>query len=195
MRDTILYSNDINLISYWKKCFSNAQVLDTIEEIYMMKEALLIIDYNSLDSDIVTFFKDLKKSEHRVFILDRMPHLSIAKMLISQGAYGYGNALMKFNALQYAVDVINDGFIWLHPELTSALILQIPQTQEDLLDEKLQLLTQREKEVALLLKDGMTYKSIAEELNITPRTVKAHANKIYTKLQLKDRLALALYLR
>lgn len=195
MRDLTLYSNDINLLSYWQKCFPNARILDSIDEIYKMEEVILIIDYNSLALDVMTFLKDLKGDGHYVFVLDRMPDLCIAKMLISYGAYGYGNALMKLNALEYAIEVISDGFVWLHPEFTSALILEIPQTQEDVLDEKLQLLTQREKEVALLLKEGMTYKNIAQHLAITPRTVKAHANNIYTKLKLKDRLALALYLR
>jgi DNA-binding NarL/FixJ family response regulator len=62
-------------------------------------------------------------------------------------------------------------------------------------DAKLSELTSREKEVALLLKEGKTYKNIAQKLDITPRTVKAHAGHIYTKLNVKDRLALALLLK
>jgi DNA-binding NarL/FixJ family response regulator len=60
---------------------------------------------------------------------------------------------------------------------------------------KLDVLSEREKEVALLLKDGSTYKDIASQLNITPRTIKAHASHIYKKLAVKDRLSLALLLK
>ncbi|WP_202970465.1 LuxR C-terminal-related transcriptional regulator [Sulfurospirillum diekertiae] len=42
---------------------------------------------------------------------------------------------------------------------------------------------------------GDSHKEIAEKLNITVRTVKAHATAIYSQLNIKDRLALALLVR
>jgi len=55
-------------------------------------------------------------------------------------------------------------------------------------------LTQREVEVATLLKQGLSNKLIARELNITERTVKAHIAAIFQKKGVKDRLHLALLL-
>ena len=51
------------------------------------------------------------------------------------------------------------------------------------------------QKLSLLLKDGSTYKEVSSKLDITSRTVKAHAQSIYTKLYVKNRLALALLLR
>jgi len=107
---------------------------------------------------------------------------------------GYGNAMMRDHFIVSAINTINDGMVWLYPEFTSALILELPAKESDN-EIELQKLTSRERDVALLLKDGDSYKIVAQKLDITPRTVKAHAGQIYTKLDLKDRLGLALLLR
>lgn len=49
------------------------------------------------------------------------------------------------------------------------------------------LLSKREKEILLNLEKGLTYKEIAELLNISPHTVHTHIKNIYEKLQAKDR--------
>lgn len=48
-------------------------------------------------------------------------------------------------------------------------------------------LTNRELEVLERLKKGMTYKEIAEELNISDQTVRTHIRNIYRKLQINRR--------
>jgi RNA polymerase sigma factor (sigma-70 family) len=56
---------------------------------------------------------------------------------------------------------------------------------------ELDCLTEREKEVFLLLSKGMTNKEIAEALVITTNTVKRHIKAIFTKLNLHSRSAAA----
>jgi DNA-binding NarL/FixJ family response regulator len=52
-------------------------------------------------------------------------------------------------------------------------------------------LTPREKQIVALICRGMRNKQIAENLHITPGTVKVHLMHIFEKTNLKDRLALA----
>ncbi len=52
-------------------------------------------------------------------------------------------------------------------------------------------LTPREKQIVALICRGMRNKQIAENLHITPGTVKVHLMHIFEKTGLKDRLALA----
>lgn len=92
---------------------------------------------------------------------------------------------MKGHFILSAIETIKERMIWLHPEFTSLLISQIPTNPAKSNENYLSLLSEREKE-------GDTYKQIAEELSITPRTVKAHASSSYAKLNVKDRLSLAL---
>ncbi len=60
--------------------------------------------------------------------------------------------------------------------------------------EKLELLTPRERDIVNLLADGATNKKVAEDLDITERTVKGHLSNIFMKLGVSDRLNLVLYL-
>ncbi|MGZ9583420.1 response regulator [Paenibacillus marinisediminis] len=54
-------------------------------------------------------------------------------------------------------------------------------------------LTEREKEVLLLIADGKTNKDISEELHISIKTVKTHVSNLLMKCELQDRTQLAVY--
>jgi two-component system, NarL family, nitrate/nitrite response regulator NarL len=55
------------------------------------------------------------------------------------------------------------------------------------------LLTRREKEILLLIGDGMSNKQIANQLFISENTVKNHIKNLLEKLQLENRVQLAVY--
>ena len=52
-------------------------------------------------------------------------------------------------------------------------------------------LTEREREIAPLIRSGATNKEIANRLGITEATVKSHLTDIFRKLGISDRLGLA----
>ncbi|TVX92144.1 response regulator [Paenibacillus agilis] len=54
-------------------------------------------------------------------------------------------------------------------------------------------LTEREKEVLLLIADGKTNKDIADELHISIKTVKTHVSNLLMKCELQDRTQLAVF--
>ena len=54
-------------------------------------------------------------------------------------------------------------------------------------------LTEREKEVLLLIAEGKTNKDISEELHISIKTVKSHVSNLLTKCEMEDRTQLAIY--
>ena len=58
----------------------------------------------------------------------------------------------------------------------------------------LEQLTKREREVALAVAAGLSNKLVAEQCGITERTVKAHMTQVFKKLEIKDRVALVIYL-
>lgn len=53
-------------------------------------------------------------------------------------------------------------------------------------------LTPREREIAVLVGEGVNNKIIARRLDITERTVKAHLGAVFSKLGIPGRLQLAL---
>jgi len=192
----VLHSDDINLLSYWESvCSEKVAIIDDFSELLEIRNSLIVLNYSIIELKIQESIKLLKENQNSILVLHRVPDITTGKRLLSLGANGYGNALMKPHFLLSAVDAIQEGLVWLHPEFTSLLICEIPQRQEKDVSTLISPLSQREKELVFLLKDGDTYKTIADKLLITPRTVKAHAASIYKKLQIKDRLALALLFR
>ncbi len=57
------------------------------------------------------------------------------------------------------------------------------------------ILSLREREVMLLAAQGITNKAIARELNITEGTTKLHLHRVYQKLGIRNRFALAVAVR
>lgn len=54
-------------------------------------------------------------------------------------------------------------------------------------------LTPREKEVLVLIRDGLTNREIAKKLFLSEKTVKNHLNNIFKKIEVSDRTNAALY--
>jgi len=192
----ILHSDDINLLSYWEKSLNRkCKIVDDLDELLKISSSLIIVSFSVCLHDCENILRILTNNSNKILVLHRTPELSIAKKLLKAGAMGYGNALMRGHFIVSAVNAIEDNMVWLYPEFTSQLIMEIPTTNDTNDEEQLAKLTSREKEVALLLKEAYPYKEIALKLDITPRTVKAHAQNAYAKLNVKDRLALALLLK
>ena len=193
---TVLYSDDINLLSYWEKALDfDCIVVENIENLKDISSSIIMMNYSVCTSTCKDFIDDLMKNNNDIFMLHRVPDIEIAKKLLRNGVKGYGNALMREHFIIAAIHTISDGMIWLHPEFTSRLIMDLPIVNDDKKKIHTDKLSPREVEVALLLEVGDTYRVIADKLKITPRTVKAHAQSIYVKLNVKDRLALALLLK
>jgi DNA-binding NarL/FixJ family response regulator len=191
----ILHSDDINLLLHWQNAIQKDYiVIDTLDELLEIDSSLIIVNFSACQPDCQEIIKNLTKKSNKVLILHRTPTLAIAKTLLKSGAMGYGNALMREHFILSAISTLKDNMVWLYPEFTSELITQIP-ASNNANEEQLSELTVREKEVALLLRDGLSYKEIAENLDITTRTVKAHAQHTYAKLGIKDRLGLALLIK
>ena len=64
-----------------------------------------------------------------------------------------------------------------------------PQTANN--DHVLHVLTHRERQVICLVAEGMSNKEVGRQLNISDGTIKVHLHKIYQKLEVTNRTALA----
>ena len=191
----VLHSDDITLLEYWESTLDQpCAVVDDIEELSSVSSSIVVVNYSAC-REWKTLLATLIRQGNKVLMLHRVPDFTTAKQLLSWGVQGYGNALMRDHFLVAAVETLQDGMVWLYPEFTTQLITQMDSGIKDGYEVHLEKLSEREREVALLLKEGDIYKAIAEKLGITPRTVKAHAQSIYNKLNVKDRLGLALLLK
>jgi DNA-binding NarL/FixJ family response regulator len=99
-----------------------------------------------------------------------------------------------------SIQKVNAGEIWLDSNTTAAVIRQFaspndfPAAQHGNGKgrERAQL-SQREREIIVLIAQGYKNKEIAEKMFITEQTVKNHLHNVFDKLGVSDRLELALY--
>lgn len=103
-------------------------------------------------------------------------------------------------SLKTLVTAVKHGELWIRRTLTHRLLEQFggsssKKSKNDRTSlSLLASLTQREYEIAVRVSGGESNKKIAETLEITERTVKAHLTRVYRKLGDVDRLRLALIL-
>jgi two-component system NarL family response regulator len=103
--------------------------------------------------------------------------------------------------LKSVVIAIQQGELWIRRSLSWHLLNELVTiTQEknrikQAVSELLANLTRREYEIATLVGNGESNKQIARRLAITERTVKAHLTEVFRKLDVADRLKLALIVK
>jgi DNA-binding NarL/FixJ family response regulator len=140
--------------------------------------------------------------EHPFIVLSSTPTDDEAIQCFSLGAKGYCNAHSGAGNLQSVADVVLHGGLWLGPSLLQRLITATVRPEFQPLIEPVLLpsasvvsrFSEREREVAAAVANGLSNKEIARQLDITERTVKAHVGSVFEKSGVRDRLQLALLL-
>jgi two-component system, NarL family, nitrate/nitrite response regulator NarL len=129
-----------------------------------------------------------------VVVMVGVPAEKEAHAFLNAGAFGYCHVEATPEQLQEIATVVEHGGLWMPPGLlqrflalsTRATSPQAPHAQP------LNELTSRELMVAEQVARGASNREIAATLTITERTVKAHLSAIFEKLQVRDRVQLAL---
>jgi DNA-binding NarL/FixJ family response regulator len=114
---------------------------------------------------------------------------------LEAGASGYTNALSNPEVLRQIAMVVENGGLWVGPELVNRLrtsLSRMQPIQVRQVESKLSALSPREREVALAVAAGASNKEVARDMGITERTVKAHLTAIFERLSVRDRMQLAL---
>ena len=103
--------------------------------------------------------------------------------------------------IEKSIQKVFAGEIWLDSNTTAAVIRQFASPTDfpavhagngKTTRERAQL-SQREREIIILIAQGYKNKEIAEKMFITEQTVKNHLHNVFDKLGVSDRLELALY--
>jgi DNA-binding NarL/FixJ family response regulator len=110
--------------------------------------------------------------------------------VIRGGARGYVTKTITGPQLVTAIRRVADGDAVFSPRLAGFVLDAFAATDMPAIDEELDRLTQREREVMRLIARGYTYKEVAKELFISVKTVETHVSAVLRKLQLSNRLEL-----
>ena len=194
----IIFSTNIDLTDRYNGFLSenNYKLITDYNELIIaaQKESIVILmSIEECKVDREHYLKTLIEFNAYIMILDTVPNYEKGKKLISMGIKGYGNLMINDEHLKDAINTIIDGNIWLYPEFINETVRRMNyKVNPENIEGKFDILSDREKEVAFLVIERLTYNEIATILNITLRTVKAHTQHIYEKFKVPNRLSFLL---
>ena len=109
------------------------------------------------------------------------------------GASGFLLKDIDADDLHAAVRIVATGHALLAPAVTRRVIDEFTRRQTiPLAPERLDVLTDRERDAVQLAAEGLSNDEIADELIISPLTAKTHLNRAMTKLAARDRAQLVI---
>ena len=112
---------------------------------------------------------------------------------IRAGARGYVTKSISGAELVDAIRRVAEGEAVFSPMLAGIVLDAFSSVPPEVVDPELDQLTAREQEVLRLIARGYSYKEIARELTISPKTVETHVSAVLRKLQLSNRHELTVW--
>ena len=161
---------------------------EALEKIAKTDIDILLTDINMPDMDGMYLLELLREKKHscKILILSMHDNHEYILSAINNGADGYLLKDVPGNELIRAIRSIYAGKRYFSAEVTEVL-------SDRLQDAKQNQLTRREQLVLRLVSHGLRDKAIADELNLSNRTIEAHKRNIKEKLQIGSTTGLVRY--
>ncbi len=189
-------------------------IVDELKKEPFFAKDLVIVD-SFIDSenklrnsniDIVLYHIDesLNESENISSLLENFPLIPLVALsnnpdnlegcrLLKMGYKSYLHSFSNIDILKSAIESVLGGNIYVYPKLMQFLVSNAPLTAKKSIN--LDELTSKELNVLELVSKGFSNAKIAVELDIAEVTVKKHISSLFKKLNVHDRLSLALLLK
>lgn len=156
-----------------------------------LKPGVILLDLTLPGLGGLTALPTLRKAapEARILILTMHDDVGYLRQALCAGASGYVLKKAADSELLCAIRAVMRGEVYIHPALTRALIGDlIPAAAET--HDPWETLSEREHEVLILVARGHTAAEIAQQLNLSPKTVETYRARAMEKLHLRSRAAL-----
>jgi len=129
----------------------------------------------------------------QVLVLTGVRDKELHRQALQLGAMGI---VLKDHAAEILIEAIqkvSGGEMWLDRSTLVALLGTSHRASADPERVKINMLTEREREIICLLAEGLRNKQIGERLFISEITVRHHLTSIFNKLAVSDRVELLIY--
>jgi len=200
MKKIILFTKMTSIQKHWEKALSGkynrVHMDDEKRLIGILKidtlPITIMLDELSL-SDVQETLKELNQFPHaNILLFNSLPEVHHASTLLGGNIKGYENSFLdKINLLKMLIS-IESGKNWLFADLTNYIINKYIEEAKVKEPDFIKTLTPREKEIALMIADGLSNKEIVNAEKCALSTVKRHISKIFEKAGVTDRVSLAL---
>ncbi len=167
-------------------CGSAQDGSTALEALKSIEPEVALVDINLPDLNGIDLCGMLKKQFPKIKVLglSTFKERSYITRMISAGASGYLLKNASREELEDAITAAWRGQLYMSLEAAAILTKPAPDTPE------LPMLTAREKEILLLIAEGLTNQEIAEKLFISPLTVDSHRKNLLAKFGVKNTAAM-----
>src|SRR5437899_3791211 len=172
------------------------QVLDVLQQ---HDPDILLLDLKMPGLDGLGTLQKLQaaRNKTRVIVLTASDDKNEFVQAMKLGTSGIVLKQTATELLIKSIRKVHAGEIWLDSHTTAAVMRQFSSPMESSplgsRDRDRSPLSQREREIVVLVAQGFKNKEMAEKMFISEQTVKNHLHNIFDKLGVSDRLELALY--
>ena len=174
-------------------CGEAESVSEAMELVASSEPDIAVIDISLKGSDGLELIRRIKEQHGSVRMLVSSMHDEslYARRSLRAGALGF---VSKENAALQIIDAIRrvlDGRIYLSEEMSEQLISRMLRPNEESGSPSVESLSDREFEVFRWIGHGLTTREIAEQLNLSVKTVETYRQRIRLKLGLRNGAELA----
>ncbi|MGW2559402.1 response regulator [Streptomyces sp. NPDC001514] len=162
-----------------------------------LRPHVAVLDVRLPDGDGITVCRELRSRipELACLMLTSFDDEDALLDAIMAGAAGYVLKQIKGSDLVSAVRTVATGQSMLDPATTARLMRSLrtttPETAPRAEDERLAVLTDRERAVLDLIGEGLTNRQIGKKLYLSEKTVKNHISRLLSKLGVERRVQAA----
>jgi DNA-binding NarL/FixJ family response regulator len=170
---------------------------DVIPLVEQFEPDILVLDWMMPGYSGLEVIRELGKRSFRTRVIILSMYTSEVYVMdaLRAGASGYVPKDSSEEVLIQAINEVASGELYLAPPLTKRAIEVYAerargQKTETTEDDRLQVLSPREREILHLILESQTNNEIAERLSISPRTVHTHRANLMRKLQVENQTEL-----
>lgn len=145
-------------------------------------------------TDLDLLNEKISSQEFFVCLFNIHPGVGVEQPAMTHGVRGFFYEPDSLDILLKGVKAIFNGELWISRKiLTERILEETGERHDNILNQDINLLTPREIEILSLIAVGTPNEGIAEELFISPHTVKTHLYNIFKKINVPNRLQAALW--
>jgi len=190
LREAIV--NYLNVTRTFHCLFNASKISDLISLKPDIVPDIILLDVYLEEGPSINYLRSL--TEHfaasRIVIMTGDTRDELLLQAIEQGVQGYILKPFTMTSLVQTLEAILANGTFLSPDLVKKLMKTLAKrnNQEAVMNDMG--LTAQEKKIMSLLKDGLTYKAIASNMNLSYHTINQHIKNIYKKLNVSSRFEL-----
>jgi DNA-binding NarL/FixJ family response regulator len=165
--------------------------LKVVEQVRQLKPNVVLLDITMPGLNGLDICRELSKKARgsAVLVLTMHDDEQFIVRALENGASGYLLKEAVAGQLTEAVHAVARGELYLGPGIPRGVLQRIAQREKDPYDR----LTTRERQVLQLIAEGKTNREIADQLELSVKTVDTHRSHLMRKLNLHDQTTLVKY--